>query len=45
MGHRHLGIMAIAWGAVFVTVGLMLRRHGSDAVPSGPAVPHGPTPA
>lgn len=40
-----LGITALAWGAVFVTVGLMLRKHGSETVASGPAVPHGPTPA
>ena len=40
-----LGLTALAWGAVFVTLGLMLRKHGSDAVASGPAVPHGPTPA
>jgi uncharacterized membrane protein HdeD (DUF308 family) len=40
-----LGLTALAWGAVFVALGLMLRKQGSDAVPSGPAVPHGPTPA
>jgi uncharacterized membrane protein HdeD (DUF308 family) len=40
-----LGLTALAWGAVFVTLGLMLRKQGSDAVSSGPAVPHGPTPA
>jgi uncharacterized membrane protein HdeD (DUF308 family) len=40
-----LGITALAWGAVFVTVGLMLRKHAGGTVSSGPAVPHGPTPA
>jgi uncharacterized membrane protein HdeD (DUF308 family) len=40
-----LGLTALAWGAVFVVLGLMLRKHGSETVASGPAVPHGPTPA
>jgi uncharacterized membrane protein HdeD (DUF308 family) len=40
-----IGIMALAWGAVFVTIGLMLRKHAGDTVSSGPVVPHGPTPA
>ena len=40
-----LGITALAWGAVVVTVGLMLRKQASNTVASGPAVPHGPTPA
>lgn len=33
-----LGIAALAWGIVFITVGLMVRKRGST-VPSGSAVP------
>ncbi len=40
-----LGLTALAWGAVFVALGLMLRKQGSSSVAPGPAVPRGPAPA